>query len=151
MYCACYLSLTLSNSELDGALLFILSLDFLQGHECGIALAKMSFDTEYLDNFDDLDQLNFGEKLELDNWIEKFQYYRNYPILGRVVPPSQLPSNQQWTLAELQQANAEITPPPGYATTPIYVAIKGKVVRNILCCNVCFSFSLLHMFLPILK
>lgn len=43
------------------------------GHECGVALAKMSFDKAYLDNLAGCKDLNYGEKTELEGWIEKFQ------------------------------------------------------------------------------
>ena len=110
------------------------------GHECGVALAKMSFDKEHLDNLEGCAKLNFGEKTELDNWIEKFQYYRNYPIVGRLV--ASLP-NKEWTLEEMATANAET--PEGYAAAPIYVAVKGKVVR-IVCDSSCFSKLSNHLF-----
>eukprot|EP00977_Amphora_coffeiformis_P011806 scaffold2897_cov178-Amphora_coffeaeformis.AAC.11 len=94
------------------------------GHECGMALAKMSFDDQHLDNLAGCASLNFGEKTELDNWIEKFQYYRNYPIVGRLVPT--LPAQKEWTVEDMTQANQGKTP-EGYATAPIYIAAKGKV------------------------
>ena len=60
------------------------------GHECGVALAKMSFDTEHLDDLEGCNNLSPSEKNELDGWIEKFTYYRPYPIKGRLVPDSVL-------------------------------------------------------------
>ena len=53
------------------------------GKECGVALAKMSFDLELLNNFQ-FDDLNFGEKETLNDWIVKFRDFKNYPIVGRV-------------------------------------------------------------------
>lgn len=94
------------------------------GHECGVALAKMSFDTAHLDDLAGCAKLNFGEKTELDNWIEKFQYYRNYPIVGRLVTALPDP-NRELTIQDIAKANQET--PDGYATTPIYIAAKGKV------------------------
>lgn len=94
------------------------------GHECGVSLAKMSFDAEHLDDLAGCAKLNFGEKTELDNWVEKFQYYRNYPIVGRLV--ADLPDpNRELTLEDIAKANSET--PEGYATAPIYLAAKGKV------------------------
>jgi len=58
------------------------------GRECGVALAKMSFDTEHLDDLEGCDSLPPSEKQELEGWIEKFTYYRPYPIKGRLVPDS---------------------------------------------------------------
>ena len=40
------------------------------GRECGVALAKMSFDKEHLDDLKGCSKLNFGEKTELEGWIE---------------------------------------------------------------------------------
>ena len=87
------------------------------------ALAKMSFEETHLDNMAGCLTLNHGERMELDNWIEKFQYYRNYPVVGRLVPF--LPEKKEWTVEEMAKANSET--PEGYATAPIYVAAKGKV------------------------
>mmetsp|Transcript_20730 Transcript_20730/g.43216 ORF Transcript_20730/g.43216 Transcript_20730/m.43216 type:complete len:291 (-) Transcript_20730:28-900(-) len=56
------------------------------GKECGVALAKMSFDLELLNNFQ-FDDLNFGEKETLNDWIVKFRDFKNYPIVGRVKEP----------------------------------------------------------------
>ena len=89
-----------------------------------VALAKMSFDETHLDNMAGCLMLNHGERTELEGWIEKFQYYRNYPIVGRFVPF--LPEKTEWTLEEMVKANNSETP-EGYATAPIYVAAKGKV------------------------
>jgi membrane-associated progesterone receptor component len=99
------------------------------GHECGVALAKMSFDTAHLDNFDGIEELNFGEKDELHNWLQKFEHYRCYPIKGRLVPDSRLPDpDRVLTKEELSKYNGtggEV--PEGYATTPIFVGAMGKV------------------------
>jgi membrane-associated progesterone receptor component len=74
------------------------------GHECGVALAKMSFDTTYLDNLDGCLTLNFSEKVDLDGWMDKFTYYRCYPIKGRLVPDKYRPSPDRiWTIEELSQ------------------------------------------------
>lgn len=97
------------------------------GRECGVALAKMSFDEEHLDNVKACSELNFGEKAELDGWMEKFQYYRGYPIVGRLI--TDLPDSERTIsleeLAKQTGANDEI--PEGYATAPIYVAVDGLV------------------------
>ena len=84
----------------------------------------MSFDEAHLDDLAGCLKLNHGERMELENWIEKFQYYRNYPVLGRLVP--NLPEKKEWTVEEMAKANNDATP-EGYATAPIYVAAKGKV------------------------
>ena len=112
--------------------LLSISFEFLNdkfaGHECGVALAKMSFDTEFLDDLDGCKtKLNFGERTELDNWIEKFRDYRNYPILGRLVvqlpDPTRILSTEE--LRKYDGTSDEI--PEGYATAPIYIGANNKV------------------------
>lgn len=101
------------------------------GHECGVALAKMSFDKKHLDDLAGCDNLNFGEKTELEGWIEKFQYYRNYPIKGRLVPDEKLKSLAERFLNSDDISKHSGSPgenvPEGYATAPIYVGIGDKV------------------------
>jgi membrane-associated progesterone receptor component len=98
------------------------------GHECGIALAKMSFDAALLDNFD-FDTLNFGEKTELEGWIDKFTNYRCYPVKGKVIPDSLLPDESRALTAEDLAANDGTTTaiPEGYAVAPIYLGAGDKV------------------------
>lgn len=102
--------------------------EIFAGHECGVALAKMSFDKEYIGDLSGCDSLNFGEKSELDGWIEKFQYYRSYPIKGRLVPDELIPSaDRTLSKEELAKYNGSVDAPEGYATAPIYVGAGGKV------------------------
>uniref|UniRef100_A0A7S1Y1A2 Cytochrome b5 heme-binding domain-containing protein n=1 Tax=Grammatophora oceanica TaxID=210454 RepID=A0A7S1Y1A2_9STRA len=100
--------------------------EMFAGHECGIALAKMSFDTQYLDDMD-VSKLNHGEKFELENWIEKFTYYRNYPVMGKLVVT--LPdATKVWSREQLAPYNGtQKDLPDGYATAPIYVGAGNKV------------------------
>ena len=101
------------------------------GHECGVALAKMSFDAELLDDLEGCEKLNAGEKMELEGWIEKFTYYRNYPIKGRLVPDAKLKELESRVLTkeDLAKATGESSQevPNGYATAPIYVGAGDKV------------------------
>ena len=101
------------------------------GHECGVALAKMSFDAEHLDDLEGCEKLNSGEKMELEGWIEKFTYYRNYPIKGRLVPDAKLKELESRVLTkeDLAKATGESSQevPNGYATAPIYVGAGDKV------------------------
>mmetsp|Transcript_21063 Transcript_21063/g.25358 ORF Transcript_21063/g.25358 Transcript_21063/m.25358 type:complete len:290 (+) Transcript_21063:64-933(+) len=98
------------------------------GHECGVALAKMSFDTEFLDDMDGCETLNFGEKSELEGWIEKFTHYRCYPIMGRLIPDKKLPSSERiLSKEELAEFDGTGEVPEGYATAPIYVGAGEKV------------------------
>jgi len=99
------------------------------GHECGVALAKMSFDKEHVDDFASIATLKHGEKMELENWIEKFTHYRCYPILGRVVPTLPDGNGVVMTAQELASHTGieEESLPEGYAARPIYVGAGDKV------------------------
>lgn len=100
------------------------------GRECGVALAKMSFDTEHLDNLSGCKDLSYGEKDELDNWIYKFTYHRQYPVKGRLVPDEALEPLAKRTLTRedlsKHKGDAEEIP-EGYATAPIYIGAGNKV------------------------
>lgn len=98
------------------------------GHECGVALAKMSFDTEFLDDMDGCSTLNFGEKDELENWMTKFEHYRNYPIKGRLIPDDKMPDPTRIvSMKELNEKNGKGEIPEGYAVAPIYIGADDKV------------------------
>jgi membrane-associated progesterone receptor component len=102
------------------------------GHECGVALAKMSFDATHVDDLEGIATLKFTEKNDLEGWIEKFTYYRNYPIVGKYVPASKLPDPEKvWTKEELEKHNGVVAdgeePPEGYAIAPIYIGAGDKV------------------------
>lgn len=102
--------------------------EMFAGHECGVALAKMSFDTEFIDDFEGCKELNHGEKDELENWITKFTHWRSYPILGRVIPDSKMPDpNLVLSAEELWKNNGKGEVPEGYATAPIYIGAHDKV------------------------
>ncbi|GKY93676.1 hypothetical protein MPSEU_000334900 [Mayamaea pseudoterrestris] len=98
------------------------------GCECGVALAKMSFDSEHLNDFDGIAQLNFGEKAELEGWIDKFTNYRSYPVKGRLVPDKLLPrADHIWTADELALHDGTQEIPTNYAAAPIYIGAGNKV------------------------
>lgn len=105
--------------------------EMFAGHECGVALAKMSFDKKHMDDLAGCAKLNFGEKTELEGWIEKFQYYRHYPIKGRLVPEEKLKplADRVLTKDDLSKHTGDSGEevPDGYATAPIYVGAAGKV------------------------
>lgn len=101
------------------------------GKECGVALAKMSFDEKHLGDLKGCSELNFGEKTELEGWIEKFTYYRNYPIKGKLVADEDLKAleSRVLTTEELAKhtgAEGEEVP-EGYAAAPIYIGAGDKV------------------------
>jgi membrane-associated progesterone receptor component len=101
------------------------------GRECGVALAKMSFDEECLDDLVGCKDLNFGEKDELEGWIEKFTYYRNYPIKGRLIDGKVLNSFASRTLTTndlLKYTGGDGDKvPEGYAAAPIFIGVGDKV------------------------
>lgn len=98
------------------------------GHECGMALAKMSFDVEHLDNIAGCDKLPYAEKDELENWIQKFKYYKCYPVRGRLIADSDLPDpTRVISKEELERNNGQGEVPDKYATAPIYLGAGGKV------------------------
>ena len=102
--------------------------ELFAGHECGVALAKMSFDAEYLDDLEGCKTLNFGEKDELENWINKFEHWRGYPIMGRLIPDSQMPDPDRiLTVEELWKNNGDGEIPEGYGAAPIYIGAHDKV------------------------
>lgn len=102
--------------------------EMFAGRECGVALAKMSFDTQLLDDMDGCGKLNHGERMELENWIEKFTHYRCYPVLGKLIPDDKLPSPHRIvSKEELVLFNGSGKVPDGYATPPIYIGAGDKI------------------------
>lgn len=102
--------------------------EMLAGRECGLALAKMNIeDATLLDNF----ELSYTEEEEtkLNRWIHKFQNIKQYPLLGRLIPPSQLPNPERiLTRDNLALYNGEsLDIPEGYAVAPIYLGVDGMV------------------------
>ena len=98
------------------------------GRECGVALSKMSFDEQHLDDLAGIEGLNFGEKTELEGWIDKFTNYRCYPVKGRLIPDANMPdSSRVLTREELGQYDGTQAVPDGYAAAPIYIGAGNKV------------------------
>ena len=100
------------------------------GRECGAALATMSFDQSLLDNLSACETLGVGDKAELENWLEKFEHYRCYPIKGKLIPDDKLPSSDRIIpIEELAKYNGrdnnEETPKEEVA--PIYLGAWDKV------------------------
>jgi len=102
--------------------------EMFAGHECGVALAKMSFDAEYVDDLAGCANLNFGEKNVLDEWIGQFTHFKPYPIVGRLVTNDMLPSPDRVVpLEEIAKNDGTGAVPEGYAAAPIYLGAGGKV------------------------
>lgn len=102
--------------------------ELFAGHECGVALAKFSFNEEFIDDFDGCSKLAYAEKSELENWMSKFEHWRQYPIKGRLIPDAKMP-NPDAILSkdDLWKNNGEEEIPEGYATAPIYIGAHDKV------------------------
>lgn len=60
----------------------------------------------------------------LHGWVEKYKYYKCYPVVGRLVTP---PQGLQLTVKELAKHDGAQPVPEGYAAPPIYVAVRGTV------------------------
>ena len=93
----------------------------------------MSFDESLLDDLDGCENLGVGDKNELQNWLEKFEHYRCYPIKGKLIPERKLPSpDRVISKEELAKYDGSKQDTPtgeheGYATYPIYMGALGKV------------------------
>jgi len=98
------------------------------GRECGVALAKMSFEEEDLDDIEGCQKLSRGDQDQLAGWVHKFTYYRNYAVVGKVIPYGQLPSKDRIvSKEELMNNDGSGEIPDGYATAPIFIGAGGKV------------------------
>lgn len=102
--------------------------ELFAGHECGVAFAKMSFETDHLDDMYGCEKLTNCEKQELIGWMEKFTYYRSYPVKGALIPDSALPSSDRILTKEdiaKHDGNGDI--PKGYSAAPIYIGVGEQV------------------------
>eukprot|EP00640_Fibrocapsa_japonica_P002373 CAMPEP_0113938032 /NCGR_PEP_ID=MMETSP1339-20121228/4470_1 /TAXON_ID=94617 /ORGANISM="Fibrocapsa japonica" /LENGTH=278 /DNA_ID=CAMNT_0000940963 /DNA_START=93 /DNA_END=929 /DNA_ORIENTATION=+ /assembly_acc=CAM_ASM_000762 len=94
------------------------------GRECGRSLAKMSFEEEDLGTAR-VDDLSSMEKDQLKNWMEDFEFYKQYPVVGRLVAAPK--GDKEYTCEELRKSNGCQEVPEGYAAAPILIAVKGTV------------------------
>mmetsp|Transcript_101546 Transcript_101546/g.199195 ORF Transcript_101546/g.199195 Transcript_101546/m.199195 type:complete len:332 (-) Transcript_101546:39-1034(-) len=96
------------------------------GRESTRAMAKLSFEEEDLASLKDDDFGGF-EKNTLEDWYQKFKYYKQYPVMGKVSIP---PAVRDFTKAELlaSKDHASDAPPEGRIDAPLYMAINGKVL-----------------------
>jgi membrane-associated progesterone receptor component len=94
------------------------------GREATRAMAKLSFEESDLASLKDDD---FGpfEKNTLEDWYQKFKYYKSYPVVGRVSIP---PAVKDFTKAELKASKESTVVPEGRIDAPMYLGIKGKVI-----------------------
>merc|ERR1712071_299480 len=73
-------------------------------------------------------KLNFGEKDTLKGWVEKFEHFKCYPIMGKLIPNDKLPSPDRVVpKEELENNDGTGDISDGYAAPSIYLGAKGKV------------------------
>ena len=94
------------------------------GREASRAMARLSFEEEDLGSLK-IDDLGPFEKSSLDDWYQKFKYFKCYPVVGRV---SQPPEPKAFTLSELSEFTGKGAIPTNRIDAPIYIAINGKVL-----------------------
>lgn len=94
------------------------------GRDASRAMAKLSFEEEDLSN-NNIDDLSPFEKDILRDWVDKYKYYKSYPIVGKVSTPSKF---QVFNKDSLSQFNGTQDIPTGRVDAPIYLAIRGKVL-----------------------
>jgi membrane-associated progesterone receptor component len=97
------------------------------GREASRAMAKLSFEEEDLAS-SNISDLGPFEKNTLDDWVEKFKYYRNYPVMGKVSNPPFVGTDKVFSSEELSAYNGLQEVPAGRVDAPIYVGINGKVL-----------------------
>lgn len=95
------------------------------GRDASRAMAKLSFDEADLASGRDLSDLGPFERSTLEDWVDKFKYYKAYPIVGKLTyPPS---STKSFSAKELDQFRGTGPVPEGRIHCPIYVGVKGLV------------------------
>ena len=118
-----YLSYTDINVLLSYSYMLIHSYNCFAGREASRAMAKMSFEESELCSVETAD-LGPYEKSVLNDWYEKFKYYRSYPTVGKVsIPPTDL----KLTVADLKGYDGKQSIPEGRIDAPIYISIKRKI------------------------
>jgi membrane-associated progesterone receptor component len=95
------------------------------GRNATRAMAKFSFEESELSNYD-ISDLGPFEKNTLDDWFEKFKYFKCYPIVGKY---SIATSGLKLTVAELKTFNGlqELDPSVNRVNSPVYIGLKTKV------------------------
>jgi membrane-associated progesterone receptor component len=93
------------------------------GRDATRAMAKFSFDENELSN-PDVSDIGPFERSMLEDFIHKFKYYRQYPVVGRIVVP---PASRTFTREELKDYKGTQPVPEGRVDAPIYVGAAGKV------------------------
>jgi membrane-associated progesterone receptor component len=94
------------------------------GREASRAMARLSFEEEDLAN-PSVEDLGPFDRSILDDWIQKFKYYRCYPIVGKVSKP---PSGLELSVSQLAAYKGNQEVPANRIHAPIYVGINSKIV-----------------------
>ena len=95
------------------------------GREASRAMAKMSFDEADLADGLHLDDLGPFDRSILEDWYQKFKYYKCYPMVGKVSLP---PTGLELTVAELGAFDGKQAVPSDRVDAPIYIAIRGTIL-----------------------
>mmetsp|Transcript_15091 Transcript_15091/g.16363 ORF Transcript_15091/g.16363 Transcript_15091/m.16363 type:complete len:350 (+) Transcript_15091:105-1154(+) len=97
------------------------------GRNATRAMAKYCFDEAELNNPNTSDLGPF-ERHMLNDWYQKYKYYKCYPVVGKYSYP---PKDLQLTKEELAKYNGrpseEIKPAEDRIDAPIYIAVNGKI------------------------
>ena len=93
------------------------------GREASRAMARLSFEEDDLSSTK-LEDLGPFERNTLEDWYQKFKYYKSYPVVGRITSP---PPPKPFTFAELSEYIGKGIVEAGRVDAPIYMAINGKV------------------------
>lgn len=90
------------------------------GRDASRAMAKLSFDEVDLTN-SNIDDISPFERDTLNDWIEKFKYYKAYPIVGKISTP---PPVREMKREELVAFKGTQEVPEGRVDAPIYLGIN---------------------------
>lgn len=93
------------------------------GRDASRAMAKYCFDEKELSN-PNISDLGPFERSMLESWVQKFKYYKCYPVVGKMSEP---PVSRVFTREELKAFNGTQEVPKDRVDAPIYVALGGKV------------------------
>lgn len=99
----------------------------MAGREASRAMAKLSFDERDL-QCTQIDDLNAFERSTLDDWIDKFQHYKGYPVVGRCCTTGSTSTDlPTMTKSQLLSFRGKQDVKKGRISASIYVGVKGKV------------------------
>lgn len=93
------------------------------GRNASRAMAKYCFDEVELNN-PKTDDLGPFERSMLQDWYNKFKYYKCYPVVGKLSYP---PNDLQLSKEELLKYDGTLPVPEGRIDSPIYISLKGKI------------------------